>query len=489
MENLGWKLGDWRAEYRTGLRKLSAEEEELVASVAARIRERTGKGGGGGEEVHGDGREAGGSGGLELAKGFLLRECEEQGISIDGEQQEYLCRAIYLQTFGNGFLQPLLLDTELEEIAVVGIGQPVFVFARGRGWEKTDVAVTSADYFVALVNRLGRGLGRRLTSQQPRMNAVLEDGSRLHASMPPISPCELTIRKFSEQPLSPFDLLSLGTYDAKMLSLLSLCMQADLPVLVAGNTASGKTTTLNALLCFVPESERLLLIEETPELRLPHQHQVRLLPFEESGIGMAELVRDSLRMRPDRVVVGEVRTPPEVRAFVESALSGQAKGCYATFHAQSSRDALLRMRAMGCLEADLEGIGVFIVQRRVSVYSARKRRLAEERKVTEIAVANPADVMRPIAAYDGRKHSQAGMRMLLEKIAQGTGMGARELAGEMKARERFFGAASKGRGFEGAFAEIQGRLFGGRHGTGSRNGAGGDMQCGQAGKQGGRRKR
>ena len=445
MENLGWKLGDWRADYKTGLRKLSAEEEELVASVASRIREKAQK-----SEDSG-----------QLVKRFLLEECEEQGISIDDDQEEYLCRTTLLQTFGSGFLQPLLSDPSLEEIAVVGIGQPVFVFVRGKGWKKTDVAVTNADYFVALVNRLGRGLGRRLTAQQPRMNAVLEDGQRLHASMPPISPCELTIRKFSEQPLSPFDLLSLGTYDAKMLSLLSLCLQADLPVLVAGNTASGKTTTLNALLCFVPASERLLLIEETPELRLPHPHQVRLLPFEESGIGMAELVRDSLRMRPDRVVVGEVRTPSEVRALVESALSGQAKGCYATFHAQSSRDALLRMRAMGCLEADLEGVEVFIVQRRTSVYSAKMHKLSEARCVTEIAVANASDVMRPIAAYDGKKFSPDGMKLLMEKLSQGTGMSAREVAGEMKARERFFAKEKKQRGFESAFADIQKQLYGG----------------------------
>jgi len=450
MENLGWKTGNWRAEYKTGLRKLSAEEEELVCRAALRIRERAQKG-----------SKAEEKGGEALVKGFLLEECEEQGISIDEEQEDYLCRAIHLQTFGLGFLQPLLSDPSLEEIAVVGIGQPVFVFVRGKGWERTDVAVASADYFVSLVNRLGMGLGRRLTAQQPRMNAVLEDGSRLHASMPPISNCELTIRKFSEQPLSPFDLLSLGTYDAKMLSLLSLCLQADLPVLVAGNTASGKTTTLNALLCFVPASERLLLIEETPELRLPHPHQVRLLPFEEGSIGMAELVRDSLRMRPDRVVVGEVRTPTEVRALVESALSGQAKGCYATFHAQSSRDAMLRMRAMGCLEADLEGIEVFIVQRRISIYSAKKRELSEARKVTEIAVATAADVMRPTAAYDGKKYCTGGMKLLMEKIAQGTGMSAREVAAEMKARTGFFRKTRKPRGFESAFAEIQKHLFGG----------------------------
>jgi len=451
MEGLGWKLGDWRADHKIGLRRLSGEEEELVLSVAQKIRERAQKA---------DAAGAGEEGGMRLVKGFLLRECEEQGISIDAEQEEYLCRAIHLQTFGIGFLQPLLSDPSLEEIAVVGLGQPVYVFARGSGWKKTDVAVTSQEYFVSLVNRLGRGLGRRLTAQQPRMNATLEGGSRLHASMPPISPCELTIRKFTDEPLSPFDLLSLGTYSAEMLSLISLCIQADLSVVVAGNTASGKTTTLNALLSFVPASERLLLIEETPEMRLPHPHQVRLVPFEEGGIGMGELVRDSLRMRPDRVVVGEVRTPPEVRAFVESALSGQAKGCYATFHAQSPRDALLRMRAMGCLEADLEGIDAFIIQRRTSVYSAKKRTLSEARRVTGIAVANKEDAMRPIMAYDGRKFCAAGVRLLAEKIAEGTGMSAREVASEMKARGKYF-AKKPPRGFEPAFAAIQKQMFGG----------------------------
>lgn len=444
MESLGWKLGDWKAEYQTGLRRLSKEEAELAAAVASRIRERAQKS----EPCEG------------LARDFLLEECEEQGIAIDPEQEGYLCQAIHLQTFGLGFLQPMLSDPSLEEIAVVGLNQPVRVFVRGGGWKRTDVEVVSQDYFVSLVNRLGRGLGRRLTAQQPRMNATLEDGSRLHASMPPVSQCELTIRKFSSQPLSPFDLLSLGTCGQKMLALLSLCMQADLPVLVAGNTASGKTTTLNALMCFVPAKERLLLIEETPELRLLHPHQVRLLPFEEGGIGMAELVRDSLRMRPDRVVVGEVRMPSEVRALVESALSGQAKGCYATFHAQSSRDALLRMRAMGCLEADLEGIGVFVVQRRTSVYSASKRALSEARKVTEIAVANPSDVMRPAIAYDGRKFLPAGMALLMQRLEAGTGMAAREVALEMKGRERLF-AKLKGRGFAMDFEAIQKKLFGG----------------------------
>jgi hypothetical protein len=127
---------------------------------------------------------------------------------------------------------------------------------------------------------------------------------------------------------------------------------------------------------------------------------------------------------------------------------------------------------MGCLEADLEGMEIFIVQRRISVYSAKKRVLAEARKVTEIAVGNPDDVMRPAGVYDGKKYLPGGLRLLLGKVAQGTGMSAREVAGEMKAREKFFGMQRMQRGFEDAFSEIQAHLFGGVEGTSRQGGAG-----------------
>ncbi|MCX6769168.1 MAG: type II/IV secretion system ATPase subunit [Candidatus Micrarchaeota archaeon] len=452
MASLGWKLGDWKAEYLLPLKKLSAEECEIVSACAKRIADKSRL-----EEINSK------QSALEAAKRAVASECDEQGFEVDSEQVEYLSHFVFLQTYGLGFLDCLLSDQTLEEIAMVGIDKPVYVYKRGVGWKKTNAALVSQDYFVSLVNRLGRGLGRRLTSQQPRINAVLEDGARLHASMPPISDCELTIRMFGKHTLSVFDLLSYGTYSAHMLALLSLSMQADLPVLFAGNTASGKTTALNAMLCFLPASERLLLIEETPEISVPHPHQIRLVPFVESGIGMVELVRDSLRMRPDRVVVGEIRSSEEAKAYAESALSGQAKGSYATFHAQSARDAMLRMRMMGCLEPDLEGIGMFVVQRRVSVYNSAGRRISEARKVTEIAVADRNDAMRPVAAYDGKALLQKGVVKLEEKICSGTGMTVKEVRAEAVKREKFFLSEGKKRraGFEADFAVIQKFLFGG----------------------------
>lgn len=449
MSVLGWGLGKWRAGYRTGLPKLSDEEAALVASVAERFRSESQR-----KEF------AAGEAEREIAR-LLAAECEEQGVELDSDQEKYICRASCLQTFGLGFLEPLLSDSSLEEIALVGLGRPVFVYVRGDGWKSTDVYVDSAEYFVSLANRLGRNLGRRLTSQQPRLNAVLEDGSRLHASMPPISGCELTIRRFTREPFSPFALRENGTLDARAIALLSLAMQADFTVLLAGNTASGKTSTLNALLSFVPSTDRVLLIEETPEISIPHPHQLRLMPFEEGKIGMTELVRDSLRMRPDRVVVGEVRTPEEARAFVESSLSGQAKGCYATFHAQSSRDALLRLRMMGCPESDLAAIGLIAVQRRLSRYDAKKRKAGEERRLVEIAVSGHGGAPGLVPVFLHGRHLASGTRLLLEKAADGLGLSASEAKRELSARERFFSRPRRDQGFAKSFSEIQSFLFGG----------------------------
>ncbi len=454
MQSLGWKSGNWKADYQLRLPRLSEEETGLVLEIAEEFRRETQK-----RDVKGE------DDAKQLIRKLLASVCEEQGIELEEDQESYMVQAAYFQTFGLGFLEGLMSDQSLEEIALIGLERPVFVFVRGVGWKKTDVCIDSQDYFVSLVNRIGRNLGRRLTSQQPRLNAVLEDGSRLHASMPPISACELTIRRFGREPFSPFSLLASGTYDAKTMALLSLAVQADLSVIFAGNTASGKTSSLNAMLSFVPSSERMLLIEETPELSLPHPHQIRLLPFPEAGIGMVELVRDSLRMRPDRVVIGEVRTAEEARAFAESALSGQAKGCYATFHAQSARDALLRMRMMGCLEADLEGMDLFVVQRRVSAYDSKKRRLSEKRKVTEIAVSNPQDVLRPLPVYDGKSVHAAALSVLMEKICEGAELSRAALKGELAAREKFLRSFSKSRRlptFEKSFEEIQKFAFGRR---------------------------
>ncbi|MCX8197341.1 MAG: ATPase, T2SS/T4P/T4SS family [Candidatus Micrarchaeota archaeon] len=446
-EGLGWRFGDWKADYKISLPRLSEEEQQLVSLVIEQFRQEAEK-----KEIP-DVNEA-----RKLASELLLSICQAEGIELEKDQKDYLAEFVFLHTWGHGFLQPLLADQRLEEIAIIGIGLPVYVYKREIGWLKTNVALESQEYFVSLVNKLGRNLGRRLTAQNPRINAVLEDGSRLHASMPPVSSCELTIRKFTAEPLSPFDLAK-STYTPEIMALLSLCMQADMTIMVAGNTASGKTSTLNALLSFVPFSERLLLIEETPEISVPHPHQIRMLPFEEGNIGMVELVRDSLRMRPDRVVVGEIRSASEAVAFVESTLSGQAKGCYSTFHAATAHEAMLRMRMMGCMEQDLQAIDMILVQRRVTVYDMRNRKSGEKRVVSEIALCNKKDVLWPKVVFDGKRFLDK--ESLVKAVAVQLGATSPEIKKELAKREEFL-KKKKPEGFVKAFWSIQDFLFGGK---------------------------
>ncbi len=261
---------------------------------------------------------------------FLNGFVEANQLELEQEQATYLLFVLERLAFGLGPLEELLKDDELEEIAITGLGEekPVRVFHKTFGWLSTNLFFLDAAMVKNLVNRMARQLGRRLSMQTPRLNAVLENGSRIHAVIEPIafSGPSVTIRKFRFQPFTPLDLLHNHNVDSETLAFLWLALQSDSTLLVCGNTGSGKTSTLNALFCFVPANERIVVVEETPEIRLPHEHQIRLASSAELGIDMHSLIVDSLRMRPDRIIVGEMRTASETKAFVDTLLAGQGKG-------------------------------------------------------------------------------------------------------------------------------------------------------------------
>jgi Flp pilus assembly CpaF family ATPase len=142
---------------------------------------------------------------------------------------------------------------------------------------------------------------------------------------------------------------------------------------------------MNALFSFVPPNERVIVVEETPEIRLPHKHVVKLTAVREQGIGMQHLIVESLRMRPDRIIVGEVRSREEVGAFIDTLLAGQGKGSYATFHSQSSQEAIKRMAGLGVMPMDLCSIDLVVVQRRWNRIDAKSGASAEVRRATEIS--------------------------------------------------------------------------------------------------------
>jgi Flp pilus assembly CpaF family ATPase len=160
-------------------------------------------------------------------------------------------------------------------------------------------------------------------------------------------------------------------------------MQSEINVLIAGNTGSGKTTLLNSLFSFVPLDERIIITEETPEINIPHNHRVCLKINAEQKITMTDLIKTTLRMRPDRVIVGEIRTKEEVDAYLDTILAGQGKGSYATFHGLSVNETLSRLKNLGLTEQDLNALDLIILQKRwTSIKDGKK---IEKRKLFEIA--------------------------------------------------------------------------------------------------------
>ncbi|MBS3057337.1 MAG: Flp pilus assembly complex ATPase component TadA, partial [Candidatus Diapherotrites archaeon] len=210
----------------------------------------------------------------------LRRYCRRNFLELDSEQHNYLLKVLEMLVFGFGAISELLSNGNLEEIAVIGLGKnkPVYVYERKLGWLRTNFYFCDETTLKNLVNKMSRAIGRRLSMQTPKLNAALPSGERICATISPVSVSgpSLTIRKFRETPFTPKDLLNTQTISASALSFLQFALQTDCSMLICGNTGSGKTSTLNALFNFIPESERIIVTEETPEINLKHRHVVRL---------------------------------------------------------------------------------------------------------------------------------------------------------------------------------------------------------------------
>lgn len=368
---LGWKILK-EGEYKIDLQIISEEEEEVIEQIENYYKEHSRE-----NKISEEESE-------ETLRELILKHCESKRIYLDSDQEEYLVKYAILHIRGFMFLEELLKDKEIEEISIIGLNKPAYVFKRNKGWLSVNAMFTNEEALKDVINKMGKTIGRRITLQKPRINAILPDGSRLHASLPPLSQGEITIRRFSEKPFSPKDIQVNNTISLEALAFLSLVMQSDSSLIVAGNTASGKTTTMNALFSFVPMNERVIIIEETPEINVPHPHQLRMVSNEEMEIGLSDLVYDSLRMRPDRTIIGEVRNKKEISALFEIILSGQARGSYATIHGQSLKETIQRIKSFGIEEMDIESIDLIVVQRRMLKYDSKKRKNVELRRVVEI---------------------------------------------------------------------------------------------------------
>ncbi|WP_019228915.1 CpaF family protein [Sedimentibacter sp. B4] len=274
---------------------------------------------------------------------------ESKTSNLTRTERSRLLREIYNDVMGLGPLEPLLNDSEVSEIMVNGPYQ-VYVERKGK-LELSNVVFKDNAHVMNIINRIVSSVGRRVDESSPMVDARLSDGSRFNAIIPPLSLIgpSMTIRKFSKKPYTANDLIKFGSISPKMVSFLEACVKGKMNIIVSGGTGSGKTTLLNVLSSCIPNNERIVTIEDAAELQLMQDHVVTLESrppnLEGSGqISIRDLVRNSLRMRPDRIIVGEVRSG-ETLDMLQAMNTGH-DGSLTTAHANSPRELMSRLETM-----------------------------------------------------------------------------------------------------------------------------------------------
>jgi pilus assembly protein CpaF len=279
----------------------------------------------------------------------LTERVESRQLPLNRMERERLIEEILDNILGLGPLEPLLRDPEVSDIMING---PDVVFVERKGkLVLTNVRFNDSKHLMQIIDRIVSAVGRRVDETNPMVDARMLDGSRFNAIVPPLAldgPC-VSIRRFGTIPITAEDLVALGSIPRPVLEVLRGAVRSKLNVVISGGTGSGKTTLLNVLSSFIPSSERIITIEDSAELQLQQTHVVRLetRPSNIEGkgeIGQRELVKNCLRMRPDRIILGEIRGAEAIDML--QAMNTGHDGSLATVHSNSSRDALARFETM-----------------------------------------------------------------------------------------------------------------------------------------------
>ena len=329
---------------------------------------------------------------LNNIKSFLFERIEEtlENNDVSNEYLDNLSRKLLRDITGYGEIDPLIQDDDLEEIMIIGINKPVFVYHRKYGMMKTNITFKDEQELIDLIDGIARQINRRIDQESPILDGRLLDGSRINATIPPISADgpSLTIRKFRKDPFTIIDLINSKTISIELAAFFWLCFDGlgvkSANAIISGGTSSGKTTTLNALSAFINPSERIITIEDTLELQIPHEHVIRMetrpANVENKGeLTMNDLVKNSLRQRPDRIIVGEVRAEEAITLF--TALNTGHSG-FGTLHSNDARETITRLtnKPMSVPEIMIQAIDFIIMQNRIYTSSG-----VSFRRISEVA--------------------------------------------------------------------------------------------------------
>jgi pilus assembly protein CpaF len=305
----------------------------------------------------------------QVAAGLVEKAFAGTKVELPEKERNALFREVMADLTGYGPIQPLLADPDISEIMVNG-AELVFIEKHGKLIE-TPIKFENNDHVLRIIDRILHPLGLRVDYEYPTADARLPDGSRVNVVIPPVAhqgAC-ITIRKFLRNKLTLNDLVELGSLTPHMAEFLEACVVSRLNIIVSGNTSSGKTTMLNVLTNFIPDDERIVTIEDAAELQLVQRHWISLETRPagvdgKGGVGTRELVRNVLRMRPDRIVVGEVRSGESLDML--QAMNTGHDGSLTTLHANSPRDVISRLETM----ALMAGIDLPVIAIRQQIASA-----------------------------------------------------------------------------------------------------------------------
>ncbi len=374
-------------------------------------------------------------------------ELKEIPLRLSEEKKKQIANIVVDHMIGYGFLDPLIQNDDLEEIMVLGLGMPVYVYHRKYGMCETNIVFDREVEVKVIIEKIARIVGRRIDVSVPLLDARLPDGSRVNATLPPVTldGPTITIRKFRKEPYTIIDLLNFNTLSTEIASFLWVATEGlgrkPANILITGGTSSGKTTTLNCLAIFIPERQRIITIEDTAELQLPLRHKIRMetRPPNVEGKGeitMDMLLKNTLRMRPDRIIVGEVRGE-EARTLFTAMNTGH-EGCLGTLHANSAKETITRLTnpPMNVPRIMIPALDLIIVQNRYYALGGVIRRVSE---VAEVFSEGGKIKIENIYEWEPAKDSFKRIKeesTILKEISKFSGFSIKKIMKEIENRKK-----------------------------------------------------
>jgi len=369
---------------------------------------------------------------------YILEEIKKHFPDVDKKTMNFLKSYLIQKSLGMGNIEILMNDVNLEEIAINNADEPVWVYHRKHGWLKTNIMLESEEQIKHYASLIGKKVGRQITVLEPLMDANLSTGDRVNATLLPTSlkGNTITLRKFAAKPWTITDFIINRTISAEAAALIWLGVQYELSIIISGGTATGKTSMLNVVSNFFPPNQRIISIEDTHEIQLPKfLHWIPMItklpnPEGRGAITMLDLLVNSLRMRPDRIVVGEIRRKQEAEVLFEAIHTGHS--VYATVHANDTNETITRLTnpPIDIPKSMIPAVSMILVQ-----YRNRRTGVRKTFQISEILPDSSTNVLIQLNIRKDKLEKANNSVSIMKTLEMFTGMTRNEINRDIKEKE------------------------------------------------------